>query len=100
MTTGTATFPDESVRQPHRLADTEWFQYEFPNGYGASVVRGPYTYGGDRGLWEVGVTHDGPLCYATPLTEDVIGRLSEEGVTETLAAIAALPVNGTCRHLR
>jgi hypothetical protein len=25
----------------------------FPNGYGASVVQHPYSYGGDRGLWEI-----------------------------------------------
>ena len=25
----------------------------FENGYGASVVKTPYTYGGDRGLYEL-----------------------------------------------
>ncbi|WP_249182454.1 hypothetical protein [Burkholderia ambifaria] len=29
--------------------------YRFDNGYGASVVRHQYSYGGDRGQWELGV---------------------------------------------
>ena len=26
--------------------------YEFPNGYGASVIKHDYSYGGKSGLWE------------------------------------------------
>ena len=29
--------------------------YKFANGYGASVVKGEHTYGGDEGLWELAV---------------------------------------------
>ena len=29
--------------------------YKFPNGYGASVIKGPYSYGGPDGLWELAV---------------------------------------------
>ena len=99
-TTAPITFPDDLVRHAHPIPDVAWFQYEFPNGYGASVIRGALTYGGDQGLWELAVTHGRPLCYATPVTNDVIGYLSEEGVTETLVAIAALPANGACTHDR
>ena len=50
--------------------------FKFDNGYGASVVRGPYTYGGDSGLFELAVIkfdgnrHD--LVYDTPITNDVL----------------------------
>ena len=30
----------------------------FDNGYGASVVRSQYTYGGDKGLYELAVPED------------------------------------------
>jgi len=63
----------------------------YPNGYGASIVIGPNSYGGESGKYEVAVTKGGELCYTTPLTDDVVGHLSEEGVTELLTAIAALP---------
>ena len=65
---------------------------EFPNGYGASVVRGPYTYGGKEGKYEMAVLGpDGALCYDTPVTDDVMGWLEPEDVTAKLAEIAALP---------
>jgi len=63
----------------------------FDNGYGASVVVGPYTYGGEDGLYELGVLgKDGILCYDTPITDDVEGYLTEEGVTEFLKQIQSL----------
>ena len=63
----------------------------FDNGYGASVVVGPYTYGGEDGLYELGVLgKDGKLTYDTPITEDVEGYLSEEGVTQLLKQIQKL----------
>ena len=66
--------------------------YEFPNGYGASVVRNPYSYGNESGLMELAVLGpDGSLCYTTPITDDVLGYLTPEDVGSTLDAIAALP---------
>lgn len=72
----------------------------FANGYGASVVRGPYTYGGAgaAGLYELAVIKrdDESLVYTTPITDDVLGHLSPEDVTRTLGEIAKLPpVNGS-----
>jgi len=63
----------------------------FDNGYGASVVCTPFTYGGDKGLYELAVLDsDGKLTYSTPITEDVLGYLSEVDVTEILKQIQQL----------
>lgn len=75
--------------------DADWrneqYRFKFGNGYGASVIRGQFTYGGSSGLWELAVVgQDGQLDYETPITDDVLGYLSESDVTETLDAIAAL----------
>jgi len=68
-------------------------RYTFPNGYGASVIQGPYSYGGSEGLFELAVTDDkGHLVYDTPITDDVKGWLTEEDADDLLVAIAALPV--------
>lgn len=68
----------------------------FPNGYGVSVVIGPHTYGGPKGLYELavlkGTEEDHSLCYDTPITDDVMGCLSPVDVTELLHKIEALPV--------
>jgi hypothetical protein len=81
------------------LGNDQW-RYEFENGYGGSVIRGPYTYGGEAGLFEVAVFHmpDDKLCYRTPVTNDVEGWLDDAGVLKTLEAIRALPRNDTCPH--
>lgn len=66
--------------------------YQFPNGYGASVVSTPYTYGGEDGLWELAVLNrHGTLDYSTPITSDVLGWLTPEEVEVKLIEIAALP---------
>ena len=63
---------------------------EFDNGYGISVVKSPYTYGGDKGLYELAVFKDGEITYATPITDDVIGYLRPEDVTDVMAKIQQL----------
>ncbi len=67
----------------------------FDNGYTASVVQGPGTYGGPEGLYELAVMHDGRLVYDTPVTNDVAGYLTEGDVTEKLNEVACLPRRGT-----
>ena len=63
---------------------------EFDNGYGISVVKSPYTYGGDKGLYELAVFKDGEICYDTPITDDVIGYLRPEDVTDVMAKVQQL----------
>ena len=64
---------------------------QFENGYGASVVCTPYTYGGDKGLYELAVLDsDGNPTYDTPVTNDVEGYLSEDDVTNLLEQIQQL----------
>jgi hypothetical protein len=63
---------------------------QFDNGYEASVVRSEYTYGGKTGLYELAVFKDGEICYDTPITDDVIGYLRPEDVTDVMAKIQQL----------
>lgn len=83
---------------------TEWITnggpqkvYRFPNGYGASVIRNPGSYGSGSGLWELAVIKfHGPngsftLTYDTPITEDVLGYLQWGEVEDTLTKIKGLP---------
>ena len=62
----------------------------FDNGYGASVIRSPYSYGGNQGLYELAVIKDNAICYDTPITDDVIGYLTEDDVTKYLGQIQEL----------
>jgi hypothetical protein len=63
----------------------------FENGYGVSVVSHTYSYGGKDGLFEVAVLgKDGNLTYDTPVTNDVVGYLTEEDVTDVLKQVQEL----------
>jgi hypothetical protein len=71
--------------------------YRFPNGAGASVVRGEFTYGGEEGLWELAVIrfvdeNGYVLIYPKDVCSegDVIGWLTDEEVDYRLMKIANL----------
>ena len=66
-------------------------EFKFPNGYGASVVCFTGSYGCNQRLWELGVKLNGHLVYDAPITNDVIGYLTDEDVCETMKEIMMLP---------
>ena len=64
----------------------------FDNGYGASIIQSQFSYGGKIGLYELAVLdEDGDVCYTTPITDNVIGYLREEDVSEVMIRIQNLP---------
>lgn len=67
----------------------------WPNGHGVSVIRTPYSYGNENGLYELavlaGTEADFSLTYDTPITSDVEGHLTTDAVTGLMQRVAALP---------
>lgn len=87
------TFKDLNFKQHPNLGHLGGVQaiITFDNGYGASVVRSEYTYGGRDGLYELAVFgKDGHITYDTPITNDVLGYLKEEEVTKIMQQIQML----------
>jgi len=73
-----------------RHADIDGVQsrLDFDNGWGVSVVRSHYTYGGDKGLYELAVFNNGQIHYDNPIANgDVVGYLRPEDVTDAMAVI-------------
>lgn len=62
--------------------------YKFPNGYGASVIKLNYIYFGIE-IAVLGFDEDcnWHIDYSTPITNDVIGGLSEEARDDVLQQI-------------
>ena len=70
--------------------------FRFDNDYGASVVKWTYTFGYESDLWELGILqfdNDGnySLSFDSPITDDVIGHLTDEEVCRLLGEIRDLP---------
>lgn len=73
--------------------------FKFENNYGASVVNHAFSYGNKQKLFELAVLkysagETNPeafdICYTTPITDDVLGHLSNKEVEETLNKINEL----------
>lgn len=64
---------------------------QFDNGYGASVIKNKFSYGGSAGFYELGVVKDDELHYDNPVANgDVVGWLEEEEVSKLLIEIQNL----------
>lgn len=67
----------------------------FSNGYGVSVVQGPMFYTRSADEYELAVLRgqsgSWKLTYETPVTDDVVGCLSKDQVTEYMKQVQELP---------
>lgn len=63
----------------------------FDNGYGVSVVSHKYSYGGEKGLYELAILDsDGKLTYDTEITNDVLGYLTPVAVNKYMIMVQDL----------
>ena len=82
---------DNLVFEPHNIDGIHATEM-FDNGYGVSVIKNDFSYGGDSGYYELAVLNkDGGLSYSTPVTEDVEGWLTPEMVTNLMSQVQELP---------
>lgn len=83
------TFEDLEFR-PHRMDGVQSIMM-FDNGYGVSVVKTLFSYGGKMGQYELAVLDSGEnITYNTPVTSDVLGYLSEKEVTRYMIEVQKL----------
>lgn len=85
---------------PHRNGDGKQARIFFDNGYGVSVVRfkiGSFGYGSytdNEDEWELAILYgsetESQITYNTPITDDVIGHLNDEDVTEIMIKVQKL----------
>lgn len=80
----------------NNVFDGVQYIFEFENHYGASVIKHFGSYGHEADLWELAVMKlndkngEWYLNYNTPITDDVIGRLTDEEVRKLLKQIKEL----------
>ena len=80
---------------PHPNWDGVKAMMMFDNGYGVSVIKSEYSYGGKSGLYELAVLKGDQnkqnIAYDTPITDDVLGHLSPDDVTGLMKDVQELP---------
>lgn len=67
------------------------YRFKLENGYVASVIKFEGSYGYQDDLFELAIILNDCLCCDTPITDDVLGYLTNDDVLETLDKIRNLP---------
>jgi len=79
-----------------KLSDFEQLPTDIPNGvqtilefgdYELSIIKSDFSYGGQQGLWEIGVFHNGEMVEVSGITNDgdtIKGYLNESEVNEII----------------
>ncbi len=71
-------------------------EFQFANGWGASVIRHSGSCGGRNGLWELAVIDaSGELHNDTPVTGDVLGWQTDDEILALLDNIKLMAPEGT-----
>lgn len=72
--------------------ETECYRFNVPNhdDMEVSVIRSSMTYGGGEGLFELAMLKNERCVYDTPITNDVIGWLDEQGVLDILEDVQSI----------
>lgn len=87
------TFKD-LIFEPHRNWVGKQAMAFFQNGYGVFVIQAEYSYTTGPDEYEVAVIKGNKesfsLEYSTGITDDVLGHLKEDDVTEVMSQVEAL----------
>ncbi len=78
--------------------DGHYYKVYFPNGFGASIIKHSGSYGREDDLFEVAVLFEGDICYRTPITNDVVGYLTDEDVAHICRRISDLELSDLCEE--
>lgn len=84
------TFDDLVFKQYSSIDSLMKAIIQFENGYGVSVLFGGLAYSNGIDTYELAVLKDGLLCYDTEITNDVIGYIEKEEVTNIMIRIQQL----------
>lgn len=82
------TFEDLEFK-PHSVAGTYARMY-FDNEYGVSVICGSMFYSNGINTYELAVLYKDSITYNTDITNDVIGHLSADKVTDIMIKVQKL----------
>ena len=74
----------------HSAGSGKISQLDFDNGYGVSVIFGSLFYSNGIDIYELAIFKDGNICYDSGITDDVLGHLSEEEVSEYMVKVQNL----------
>lgn len=81
-----------------RYSNCKYSRLIFKNGYGVSILFGKPFYSNGLDSYELAVIHNGSLTYNTNITDDVLGYISKEKVTEAMLKVQMLKRQRTTKN--
>jgi hypothetical protein len=94
MKNGFYTFEDLEFKNHPWFTSTLQALMFFSNGYGVSVLIGGHCYGDGSAPYELAIltgnVKEWEICYDTPITDNVLGYLTPEEVTEYMIEVQKL----------
>ena len=89
---------DDLVFEKHPIAidtipdykDAKQAVLNFDNGYGVSVLLGKCFYSNEANTYELVVLKGDGICFTTSITDDVIGHISSDEVTDIMIRVQQL----------
>ena len=63
---------------------------DFENRYGVSVIIGKGLYSNGINTYELAIIYDNKICYDTPITNDVMGYLTEDEISNIMKQVQYL----------
>ena len=72
------------------IGTKEHASLNFNNGYGVSVILGKSFYSNGVDTYEMAILKDGYICYTTDITDDVLGYITKNEITEYMIKIQQL----------
>ena len=82
----------EDLKFEQRFTDGVQAWVEMDNGYEVSIIKNELSYGGKKGLYEIGVYHGPGMVVPKGWDDSVKGWLTPELVEKELELLRAVPV--------
>ncbi|CAB4136382.1 hypothetical protein UFOVP584_35 [uncultured Caudovirales phage] len=83
-------FEKHSIASVERYQNAKQAKETFKNNYGVSVIIGECFYSNGKDTYELAILYNDGITYGTGITDDVLGHLTKDEVSEIMIKVQKL----------